>query len=97
MFHVKHRKMQHVNQRVAFFFVKNLVGTKIIRSFALSFERETYGLMWEFVQLSMAHLMRLCRTHAGVSRSKDAPFLTGSCECCFGFMAPRFFLTLKIQ
>ena len=26
MFHVKHEKMQHVNQHVAFFFVNNLVG-----------------------------------------------------------------------
>lgn len=28
----------------------------------------------------MAHLMRLCRTRAGVPRSKGAPNIAGSCE-----------------
>lgn len=44
--------------------------------------------------MSMAHLMRLCRTHASVPRSKGALTLTGSCECCFGFIAPRFLLII---
>lgn len=41
---MKHKKMQHINQYVAFFFVKNLVGIKNIRSFASSFERESADL-----------------------------------------------------